>query len=69
MTYFDHFNFFYKLSKLTKIKTAFVVRGKRTLGDGLFKKIIKKEKSNFVDYMFVHNQNIKKIMKKLYLVK
>ena len=37
LTYFDHYNFFYKLSKLVKIKTAFVVRGKRTYSDGLFK--------------------------------
>ena len=29
------------------------------------KKLLKKEKSNFVDYMFVHNQNIKKNYEKI----
>ena len=65
MTYFDHYNFFYKLSKLTKIKTAFVVRGKRSLSDGLFKKKEIRKKNNYVDYMFVHNKNIKKNYEKI----
>ncbi len=65
LTYFDHYNFFYKLSKLTKIKTAFVVRGKRSLSDGLFKKKEIKKQNNYVDYMFVHNKNIKKNYEKV----
>ncbi len=65
LTYFDNFNFFYKLHKLTKIKTAFVVRGKRSLSDGLFKHKRIKKKNNFVNFMFVHNKKIRKEYKKI----
>ena len=70
LTYFDHYNFFYKLSKLVKIKTAFVVRGKRTYSDGLFKVKNKNNQTNdkggnFVDYMFVHNKLIVKKYEKI----
>jgi len=63
LTYYDNLNFFYKLSNLSGIKTAFVVRGKRTYSDGLFKNNSKKflnKKENFVDFMFVHNKQIVK---------
>ncbi len=65
LTYYDHFDFFYKLHRLTKIKTAFVVRGKRTLSDGLFKHKKEYSKNNYVNFMFVHNQIIKKEYKKI----
>ncbi len=67
LTYFDNFDFFYRLSRLTGIKTVIVTRGKRTLSDGLFKKdqVKKTNHNNFVDFMFVHNNIVKKSYEKI----
>ena len=69
LTAIDHYPSFYFLSKLTNIKTAFIVKGKRSPVDGLFnnKKITNSEdkKKYFVDYMFVYNKSVEKLYKNL----
>ncbi len=62
LTNFDHYQSFYRISNLTKVKTFLIQRGKKTLMDGAFsiKQLVnKKNKKNFhVDYMFVHNKKV-----------
>ena len=70
LTGLDYHPIFYRLRNITKAKTFMLQKGKRTLSDGVFKKlIILKEKSKakfLVDYIFLYNKatckNYKKIL-------
>ena len=65
LTACDHYAILFQLSELTKIKTAFVQTGKRTLMDGpfLINEIANKKnkKKFFIDYLFLHNKHVGKI--------
>ena len=66
LTAFDHYPSFYQLSKKTNIKTAMVIIGKRSPVDGLFATKFgqkKKDGTNFIDYIFVHNDTTAKLYK------
>ena len=71
LTGFDYHTIFYKLKNVTNIKTFMLQKGKRTLSDGVFKKLLeikKKSKEKFyVDHIFLYNKitckNYKKIVK------
>ena len=71
LTAFDYHPIFYKLKKVTKIKTLMLQKGKRTFSDNIFKNkiFIKESKPNnyFVDYIFLYNKstcdNYKKLIK------
>lgn len=74
LTAFDYHPIFYKLKKITKIKTLMIQKGKRTHSDNIFRNPIfikesLKEKF-FVDYIFLYNKSTcnhyKKIIKGKY---
>ena len=69
LTAFDYHPIFYKLKKITKIKTLMLQKGKRTLSDNIFQnqKLINESKSDnfFVDYMFLYNKTTCDKYKKL----
>ena len=65
LTGIDYYPNFYRLSNLTKVKTAFFQRGRGSYMAGVFyeKKIfnIRNKKNFHVDYMFVHNKHVAKL--------
>ena len=67
LTAFDHYPIFYKLSRLTGIKTLMLQRGKRTWQDGIFanKEVTNKKnkKNNYVDYILTHTEKTAEIYK------
>ena len=69
LTAFDYHPIFYKLKKITKIKTLMLQKGKRTLSDNIFQnqKLISESKSEnyFVDYIFLYNKTTCDKYKKL----
>ena len=70
LTGFDYHPIFYRLKNITKVKTFMLQKGKRTLSDGVFKKLILLKKNLdskfFVDHIFLYNKltcnNYKKIL-------
>lgn len=61
LTAFDYHPIFYKLKKITKIKTLMLQKGKRSFSDNIFKNksfIRESIKENFyVDYIFLYNKD------------
>ena len=70
-TAFDYHPIFYKIKKITNIKTLMIQKGKRTFSDNVFENRIFKDGSKsenyYVDYIFLYNkstcENYKKLVK------
>ena len=70
-TAFDYHPIFYKIKKITNIKTLMIQKGKRTFSDNVFENQIFKDESKsenyYVDYIFLYNnstcENYKKLVK------
>ena len=70
-TAFDYHPIFYKIKKITNIKTLMIQKGKRTFSDNIFQNRIFKDGSKsenyYVDYIFLYNkstcENYKKLIK------
>lgn len=68
LTAFDFHPIFYKLSKLSGVKTLMIQRGKRTKSDGIMQDKNLKEESRkklfFIDYIFLYNRFTSSFYKK-----
>ena len=62
LTAFDYYPIFYKLKKVTNVKTLMIQKGKRTHSDNIFRNpdLIKESKNEnfFVDYIFYIKKNL-----------